>query len=149
MPCIAAALTATPSELAELRGWLRSPSLPAGPAQRAGIIITATYPHPGSDRVSDPAITFSTVNVGGFLRLPSATAAGRSWPRRPAGRPAYRRRNNTTSTSITSTTVSYERSLGSARRKARTDPRPVRSRTNRPTPFTHEPLGHRAEVDAE
>jgi transposase len=41
MPYISAALTATPSELAELRSWLRSPSLPAGLVQRARIVTLA------------------------------------------------------------------------------------------------------------
>jgi transposase len=49
MPYIAAALTATPSELAELRGWLRSPSLPAGLAQRARIITLAAQGVPNTE----------------------------------------------------------------------------------------------------
>ena len=41
MPKAAAALEASPKQLAELHTWLRSPSLPSGLAQRARIITLA------------------------------------------------------------------------------------------------------------
>ena len=41
MPKAAAALAASPKQLAELQTWLRSPSLPSGLAQRARIITLA------------------------------------------------------------------------------------------------------------
>jgi DNA-binding CsgD family transcriptional regulator len=41
MPKAAAALAASPKQLAELHAWLRSPSLPSGLAQRARIVTLA------------------------------------------------------------------------------------------------------------
>ena len=75
--------------------------------------------------MSDPAITFSTVNVGGFLRLVQCDRCGSLLAQLPAGQPACQPRNNTTPTSITSTTVSCRRSLGSVRRWPRTNQRPA------------------------